>query len=72
MDSAGNGLSLLFLHQNFPSQYFHIARRYASDPANTVVAVGEEINLRRNPALPGVRYVPYALPQDAAQASPAT
>lgn len=64
----GKGLKLLFIHQNFPAQYFHIALHYAADPANTVVAVGEAANLRQRQALPGVIYLGYDLPP-AAQAS---
>lgn len=61
--SRQHGLSILFLHQNFPAQYYHIARHYAANPANTVVAVGEESNLRHGQRLPGIWYAPYTLPR---------
>ena len=66
------GLNILFIHQNFPGQYFHIARHYAADPANAVVAVGEAANLRIHQALPGVVYLGYDLPASARKSNPHT
>ena len=34
-------MKLLFVHQNFPGQYKHLAGQYAADAANTVVALRE-------------------------------
>lgn len=34
-------MRLLFVHQNFPGQYIHLARHYAADKANEVVAIAE-------------------------------
>ncbi|GHU10417.1 glycosyl transferase [Betaproteobacteria bacterium] len=59
---SGRGLRLLFVHQNFPSQYYHIARCYAADPDNTVIALGDAANLRQRPAVPGVIPVGWELP----------
>jgi glycosyltransferase involved in cell wall biosynthesis len=68
----GQGLKILFIHQNFPAQYFHIARHYAADPANTVVAVGETANLRQRQALPGVTYLGYDPPPATKKNNPHT
>jgi len=32
-------MNILFIHQNFPGQYKHLARYFAEDEANTVVAI---------------------------------
>lgn len=56
------GLRLLFVHQNFPSPYWNIARYYAADPENQVAAVGEAANLRRNPQVPGLAMFGYETP----------
>ena len=40
-------VKVLFVHQNFPGQYKHLAPALAADPANTVVALGEKKNLGR-------------------------
>jgi glycosyltransferase involved in cell wall biosynthesis len=70
--SPGNGLNLLFIHQNFPGQYYQIAGHYAADPANTVVAIGEAANLRQGPSVPGVIRLGYDLPPSATQSHPHT
>ena len=48
-------MNILFVHQNFPGQYLHLARHLAADPAHQVVAITQ----RRDAALPGVRNVVY-------------
>ncbi|MDR3087612.1 MAG: hypothetical protein LBU45_06645 [Azoarcus sp.] len=59
---------LLFVHQNFPSQYYHIARRYTANPDNTVIAIGDAANLRLRPVVPGVILVGWELPPPAQKA----
>ena len=49
----------LFVHQNFPGQYRHLAAHYAADAGCRVVAVGEKPNLARQPRLPGVQLLGY-------------
>ncbi|MBL8479744.1 MAG: glycosyl transferase family 1, partial [Sterolibacteriaceae bacterium] len=62
-------MNILFLHQNFPAQFRHVAARLAADGAHRVVAVGEDGNLRRTGApLRGVELAPYA-PAPASSAS---
>jgi glycosyltransferase involved in cell wall biosynthesis len=56
-------MRLLFVHQNFPGQYRHLAAHYASVPGNEVLAVGEKQNLQRQPALPGVKRFAYEVGQ---------
>ena len=53
----------LFIHQNFPGQFRHLAHALASDAQHEVVGVGEARNLQaRGSPLPGVRVVGYASP----------
>jgi glycosyltransferase involved in cell wall biosynthesis len=55
-------MRLLFVHQNFPGQYRHLAPYFAAQPGNEVVAVGEKANvLRQRPQLPGVKLLGYEL-----------
>ena len=49
----------LFVHQNFPGQYRHLAAHYASQKQNQVVAIGEKANLLRQPRLPRVNVFGY-------------
>jgi len=44
-------MRVLFLHNNFPGQYRHVAAALAADPANEVVFVTQ----RKEGAMPGVR-----------------
>jgi glycosyltransferase involved in cell wall biosynthesis len=44
-------MNVLFVHQNFPGQYPHLARHLASQPDHRVVALSQ----RRDGELPGVR-----------------
>jgi glycosyltransferase involved in cell wall biosynthesis len=53
---------LLFIHQNFPGQYRHLAAHYAAQPGYQVVALGEKANMLRQPRLPGVELLGYELP----------
>ena len=54
-------MRILFVHQNFPGQYRHIAAHYARH-GHQVVAVGENKNLRRQQPVPGVRLLGYDAP----------
>jgi glycosyltransferase involved in cell wall biosynthesis len=65
-------MRLLFVHQNFPGQYRHLAAHYAAQPGCEVVAVGEKANLlRARPAIPGVQLLSYEMAQsDAASPNP--
>ena len=55
-------MKFLFVHQNFPGQYLHIARHLAASKQHDVVFITEP-NANR---IPGVRTVPYAKPRAAA------
>lgn len=56
-------MRLLFVHQNFPGQYRHLAAHYAAQRGCEVVAVGEKGNvLRSRPSIPGVRLLAYEMP----------
>jgi glycosyltransferase involved in cell wall biosynthesis len=55
---------LLFVHQNFPGQYRHIAPWFATRGGHEVVAVGEKQNvLSQRPNFPGVKLMGYELPK---------
>jgi glycosyltransferase involved in cell wall biosynthesis len=48
---------LLFVHQNFPGQYRHLAAHYARRRGHQVVALGEKKNLRSS--FPGIKLFGY-------------
>ncbi len=59
-------MNLLFIHQNFPGQFRHIAAHFAADPGNRVVAIGEAPNLKKAAAIhPRIEQRPYASPPPA-------
>lgn len=49
-------MRILFVHQNFPGQYLHLARHLGAQPGNEVVFLTQ----RKDGALPGVKKVVYA------------
>ena len=56
-------MRLLFIHQNFPGQYKHLAAHYAAKQGCEVVGVGEKGNLlRAKPQIPGVKLLAYDMP----------
>ncbi len=50
-------MRILFVHQNMPAQYAHLAAHYAADPRNEVVF----LTRRKDIEMPGVRTVRYDL-----------
>ena len=56
-------MRLLFVHQNFPGQYRHLAAHYARQPGCQVVGIGEKANVLRQQRLPGVQLLGYDLPE---------
>ena len=48
-------MKVLFIHQNFPGQYLHLARHLGANPANEVVFITQ----RTDAELTGVRKVLY-------------
>jgi len=52
---------ILFVHQNMPAQYAHLAAYYAADPRNEVVF----LTRRKDMQMPGVRTVRYDLARQA-------
>lgn len=59
-------MRILFVHQNFPGQYKHLAPALADDPGNEVVAIGDQANLHRARGLhPRLRLYAYPSPQGA-------
>lgn len=51
--------AILFLHQNFPGQFRHLARHLAVDQGWRVVGLGEAGNLKRQAAIEGVTTLGY-------------
>lgn len=63
-------MNLLFVHQNFPAQFRHVAAHFAADPAHRVVAIGEEGNLKRAIGLqPRIELCPYPVPKPEAKST---
>jgi glycosyltransferase involved in cell wall biosynthesis len=54
-------MRVLFVHQNFPGQYRHLAAHYAR--GNQVIALGEKANVARQPRIPGVNLFGYEAPE---------
>jgi glycosyltransferase involved in cell wall biosynthesis len=50
---------VLFVHQNFPGQYRHLAAHFARRPDCEVVAIGEAKNLPGKARIPGVKLYGY-------------
>ncbi len=50
-------MNILFIHQNFPGQYLHLAPALGADPANRVVAISARTGVR----LPGVTILVYKI-----------
>ena len=55
-------MRLLFVHQNFPGQYRHLAAHYAQE-GHEVVALGEKANLLRNRPPIRAHLLGYELPE---------
>lgn len=58
-------LRILFIHQNFPGQFRHLATVLARNPDNKVVAIGDSASAGKREPLPGVRLICYETPQAA-------
>ena len=56
-------MNLLFIHQNFPGQFRHIARHFAQRRGHRVVAIGRD----SCPGMPGVELVKYKKHRHAAK-----
>jgi glycosyltransferase involved in cell wall biosynthesis len=56
-------MRILFVHQNFPGQFKHLASALAADPKNEVLAIGDIKEAGQRPHFPGVRLVCYETPQ---------
>lgn len=48
-------MKILFVHQNFPGQYLHLARHLGSQPGNEIVFITQ----RTDATLPGVKNIVY-------------
>ncbi len=61
--------SILFIHQNFPGQYPHVAAALAASGQYAVVALGEVGNAKRRPPIPGVKLWGYPAPAPATRST---
>lgn len=53
-------MNFLFIHQNFPGQFRHVAKALADDPRNRVVGVGQTHNIKARPVLhPAIQMLDY-------------
>lgn len=58
-------MKILFVHQNFPGQFRHLAPALAEDPGNQVIAIGEEARIRLAAGLhPRLGLCAYPAPGD--------
>jgi glycosyltransferase involved in cell wall biosynthesis len=57
-------MKIMFVHQNFPGQYKHLATHFAASPKNEVVTIGE-LKEERKIQIKGVRHRWYAKPRAA-------
>jgi glycosyltransferase involved in cell wall biosynthesis len=53
-------MRLLFVHQNFPGQFRHLAAAFAADRNAQVVAIGDQVNVGRLPAPAGIERLTYS------------
>jgi glycosyltransferase involved in cell wall biosynthesis len=53
-------MKLLFVHQNFPGQFRHLAAAFAADGSVQVVALGDQANIGRLPAPAGIERLTYS------------
>lgn len=56
-------MKVLFVHQNFPGQYKHLAAHLAADDRHEVRALGDLKNIRQRPKIEGVQLSGYAVPE---------
>ena len=62
-------MKVLFVHQNFPGQYRHVAAALAQTPGWEVAALGDVKNVKQRPAIPGVKLAGYPTPQPATKST---
>lgn len=61
-------MNFLFVHQNFPGQFRHVAHALAEMPQHRVVGIGETVNLKGRPSLhPAITVIGYQLKQGASE-----
>jgi glycosyltransferase involved in cell wall biosynthesis len=61
-------MKFLFVHQNFPGQYRHLAIQLAENPSYRVIGLGEATNLTHRPALhPRIQTITYPAPPRAGE-----
>lgn len=61
-------MRILFIHQNFPGQYLHLARRLR-DEGHAVTALGEAKNIKNRGVIEGITTIGYPTPEGAGDAT---
>jgi len=56
-------MKLLFIHQNFPGQYLHLAHFLSEQGGHDIYGMGEAKNIRNRGTLPGITTIGYPTPQ---------
>ncbi|MDL2291388.1 glycosyltransferase, partial [Desulfovibrio sp. OttesenSCG-928-F20] len=59
-------MKVLFIHQNFPGQYLHLAQ-YLHNLGHEVVGLGETDNIKKRGAINGITTIGYPAPQGSGQ-----
>ncbi len=62
-------MKVLFIHQNFPGQYLHLAQHLRAVADNEVVGVGELDNIKRRGTIGGITTLGYPSPRKAGEAT---
>lgn len=58
-------MNILFIHNNFPGQFKHLANVYAQDPSNRVVAIGRKTApVFKAPPNPKITSIGYKIPRE--------
>ncbi|MCC8195032.1 MAG: glycosyltransferase [Deltaproteobacteria bacterium] len=62
-------MNVLFIHQNFPGQYFHLAGYLARVGNHSVTGLGDVENIRKRGVLKGITTIGYPSPKGAGEAT---
>ena len=60
-------MKVLFIHQNFPGQYLHLAQHMRSIGGHEIIGLGEAVNIKRRGSLYGITTIGYPTPEPAGE-----
>ncbi len=52
-------MKFLFIHQNFPAQFYRLAQHLAQDPQNEIIGIGERCRVQARGVLPNITTLCY-------------